>query len=109
MAAGVRGADGLFRCCTHVMHAAFCVQTHMVEPGAPLKGLFKAKDVEDAKLSSARQRTYFLVRIIAFLESVLGAKVGVAPAQVGIVCVCVCVRVGGCAGAWVRVRPCVRD
>ena len=58
------------------------LQTHLIQPSHPLKGLYKAKDLDDAKLSSTRQRTYFLVRLIAFLESVADVKVGVSPAQV---------------------------
>jgi hypothetical protein len=46
------------------------VVTALIQPGQPLKGLFKAKDVTDNKLSSTRQRTYFLVRIVAFVDTI---------------------------------------
>ena len=48
----------------------------------PLKGLYKSKDLDLQKLVSTRQKTYFLVRIIAFVESVTDKKLGIQPAQV---------------------------
>jgi len=47
-----------------------------------LKGLYKDKDLAPAKLSSVKQKTYFLVRLIALVESISDSKVGIAPGQI---------------------------